>query len=82
MTINRGRRQHRLDEDVDRAAARAAAGMHLDALGRPIAIRVGLRPDADQARLAIGQRPARRLLDGGSRAATADPANHGAVASD
>jgi hypothetical protein len=43
---------------------------------------VRLRPDADQARLAVGQGAARRLLHRGPGAAAADPAHQGAIGAD
>ena len=72
-------RQHRLDEDVHRALARAHvlgeahAGALLAGGDALLLQRVG-RLHRDEARLAVGERFARRLQHGGARAAAADPA--------
>ena len=79
---------HRLDEDVHRAAARAHVAGEADAgplLTRlyALGLQTLLRLNRDQPRLAIRQRLARRLHHRGARAAAADPAFcHPAIGAD
>ena len=81
-------RQHRLDEDIHGALARthvlgeAHAGTLL-AGAQPLLLQDVRRLDGDQARLAVGERVARRLEHRRARAAAADPAlGHRAVGAD
>ena len=81
-------RQHRLDEDVHGALARA----HVAGEAHAVAVLAGLDAEFGQqifrlhrhhARLAIGKRLARRLQHRAAGAAAADPARHdGAVGTD
>jgi hypothetical protein len=80
MTTSLGGGKHWLDEHIDRAAARAAAEMHFQILGRRFAVRARL--DADQARPPLAQRLTRRPLDRAPGAAAADPAGDRAVSPD